>query len=105
MIALKSGVKLVGLVPQMAVVLVVASSLVDEMERDLIITSANDSNHMNGSKHYSGEALDFRVHDWAADSKDRFVNRLRGALGSDFDVVLESLGLSNEHLHVEWDPK
>ena len=105
MVALKSSVKLAGLTPQITVALIVASSIAQEMQRDLVVTSANDSKHMAGSKHYSGEALDFRTHDWAKDAKESFVNRLRAALGPNFDVIQEDMGGPNEHCHVEFDPK
>lgn len=105
MTALKSGVKLKALTPQAVVALLVASSIAESMNLDLVVTSANDSSHMAGSKHYSGEALDFRTHDWTDAHKQQFMRLATANLGADFDVILEALGLPNEHLHVEYDAK
>jgi hypothetical protein len=67
---------------------------------DTWVTSANDSVHMRGSRHYTDEALDLRIHgltkiqvaEWAAAIKTR--------LGLKYDVVVEK-----DHIHVEYDPK
>ena len=105
MVALKSSVKLKGLQPQAVVALLIASSIAEDMGLDLVVTSANDGNHMATSKHYSGEALDCRTHDWADEAKATFIRRVISGLGLYFDVVFEGAGTDNEHLHVEWDPK
>lgn len=65
-----------------------------------VITSWMDGKHINGSKHFSGLALDFRTRILTESEKHRFTQALRDELGRDFDVVLES-----DHLHVEYDPK
>ena len=65
------------------------------------ITSAMDGTHMANSKHYTGDALDWRI--WesnAAGLTDTIVDEMRYYLGSDYDVILES-----NHIHVEYDPK
>jgi hypothetical protein len=57
--------------------------------------------HMAGSRHYSGDALDFRI--WesnAAGVTAHVVTLMRGRLGADYDVVLEAT-----HIHVEYDPQ
>lgn len=63
----------------------------------LVITSACDGDHMPGSKHYNGDALDLR----SRTLTDAFAVRdmLQDELGDDYDVILES-----DHIHVEWDP-
>lgn len=105
MTALKNSVKLSSLKPQIVVAFVIASDIARSLGLDLIVTSANDSKHMTGSKHFVGEALDFRTHDWDDLTKSQFVAKLRACLTSDFDVVFEAANQPNEHLHVEWDPK
>ena len=99
---LKAGVRLTDLQPQM----VLAAFIVDEIYADAecTITSANDSKHSDASLHYKGCALDFRTKDYAGD-KQALRDRIKAALGPDFDVVLEALGEDNEHIHVEYDPK
>ncbi|MEL6364311.1 MAG: hypothetical protein AAFR11_05675 [Pseudomonadota bacterium] len=84
--------------------------LSEEFEREglpLIITSANDSEHMEGSKHYEGEAWDLRT--WRPGSpgvqiepqrRRRLAKRIADRLGPDWDVLAKST-----HIHVEWDPK
>lgn len=65
------------------------------------ITSAVDGTHMANSKHYSGDALDWRI--WESDIRgitNDIVDEMRYYLGSDYDVILES-----SHIHVEYDPK
>ena len=66
---------------------------------DCWITSANDRVHSAGSLHYSGLAMDFRTRDIPAELRKSFSEKVKSALGSEFDVVLES-----DHLHVEFDP-
>lgn len=103
---LKAGVRLTDLAPQM----VLASLIVREIyeSRDshcsCAITSGNDSTHSENSLHYKGRALDFRTHDFNG-NKEQLRDEIKGALGAEFDVVLEHLGEPEEHLHVEWDPK
>lgn len=99
---LKAGVRLAGLQPQMAL----AAMVVDECygDTECVITSANDSKHSERSLHYKGCALDFRTHNYAND-KQALRDRIKAALGQDFDVLLESVGTPNEHIHVEYDPK
>jgi hypothetical protein len=72
---------------------------------DMVCTSGNDSKHMADSKHYRDEALDFRTHHLAGVEKANFAREVRRRLGTDYDVMLEGLGTSNEHLHCEYDPK
>ncbi len=96
--------KLSGLTAQMALAAGVVDSIYGLHGEHATVTSANDSTHSAGSLHYSGCALDFRTHDFEGD-RAALVLELRDALGSEFDVVLESAGTDNEHIHVEWDPK
>lgn len=61
---------------------------------DLYITSKRDGNHMAGSLHYCGLAVDF------GRDKQHTKERIESILGMDYDVV-EYKG----HYHVEYDPK
>lgn len=72
-------------------------------------TSANDGKHMEGSKHYSDEALDIRIWQMVTkeypDARDaplvkQAARRLQIKLGEDYDVVVEK-----DHIHVEYDPE
>lgn len=64
----------------------------------LTITSARDGEHMKGSLHYCGAAVDFRI--WGLPDPKAAADELKRQLDKEFDVVLEST-----HLHVEFDPK
>jgi len=105
---LKSTVKLFGLRPEMVVALmVVRDAYRDAGAKDLVVTSATDSDHGHSSLHYSGEALDFRTHgllEIGIDPKD-LTDKIRDSLGRDFDVLLEAPFTGNEHVHVEFQPK
>lgn len=69
---------------------------------EIVITSANDSTHGEGSRHYSNEALDLRVHNFlSGEARGRFVAALRAELGPAFTVLLEAAGTSNAHIHCQ----
>ena len=73
----------------------------------LVITSANDGEHSDGSLHYEDDALDFRV--WMLDDHEKTADRLQDRLGPQFDVIAEwREGQNGEwipsHIHVEYDP-
>ena len=70
-----------------------------------VITSGNDSRHMNGSLHYSDRALDFRGNNISLEQGRSFQNEVRRILGDRYDVAFETFtNRSNNHLHVEFDP-
>lgn len=106
MLKLKTGVSLRALCPQMAMI---AAGIVEPIYRkygyDAVITSANDSVHKSGSLHYTGKALDFRLNSLKQPDRIKVVGEIAVALGDDFDVLHESEGTSNEHMHIEFDPK
>jgi hypothetical protein len=111
MLRLKAGVSLQGLTPQMVLAtMVVESAITGHTGEDTIITSGNDGDHCRPcpdgaaqSKHDTGAALDFRTKHLGG--RQRAVrDDVVVALGPEFDVVLESMGTPNEHLHVEYDP-
>lgn len=72
---------------------------------DTIVTSGNDSQHMEGSLHYKGAALDFRTTHAAGIGKGLVagIAQILHPLG--FDVLFENPGTPNEHCHVEYDPR
>jgi NADPH:quinone reductase-like Zn-dependent oxidoreductase len=105
-LALKGGVKLKDLVPQMVLAAVVVASIYVKFGVECIVTSSNDSTHSVNSLHFKGRALDFRTKQDALNGRERELTAaVKAALGGEFDVVLEAVGTDNEHLHVEWDPK
>ena len=61
MTALKAGVKLADLKPQTVLAVVIVNSVFAALNEECVITSCNDGKHMKGSRHYTGEACDFRL--------------------------------------------
>lgn len=101
---LKHSVRLTDLTPQMALGAVIVASVYESFRANCTITSANDSKHKDISKHYDGNACDFRTKDFAG-NKLALRDAVKDALGPDFDVLLEGVGEEREHIHVEYDPK
>lgn len=70
------------------------------------ITSTTDGKHMEGSKHYTGNAIDVGIRSsstfqfFSKAIQIALVAAIKAVLGADYDVVLES-----DHIHVEYDPK
>ena len=85
----------------------------DKHDAHCVITSLDDSTHSAGSKHYAAnnpsnqcEAVDVRTKHLPAILRDLFAVTMRELLEPmGYDVVMESPGEPNEHLHVEFDPK
>lgn len=103
---LKPGVRLKGLSPQMVLAAMVVDDLYKKRGLECVITSGNDSKHMLGSLHYSGNALDFRTHYQELNHLEIDLrDEIRECLGPDFDVVLEGVGTPGEHIHLEYDVK
>ena len=72
----------------------------------MTITSANDSKHMKGSKHYTYEAIDIRSKNFPSKrAKQEFLTSVLLRLGPGYEMFLEHEGKVNEHFHLEHDPK
>ena len=95
---IKSGVDLRGLSPQMAIAYTIACKCYGQYA--CVITSGSDSKHGPNSLHYVGKALDLRTNNLPPPAVQSIVDKLKEALGTQFDVVLEAT-----HLHLEFDPK
>lgn len=100
MLALKPGVRLTGIRPEMIIAVIAASALFEREGVDCIITSGIDGKHSVTSLHYTGAALDFRTKHVSREAANRISHHLRHALGRDFDVIHEST-----HIHVEYQPR
>lgn len=70
-----------------------------------VITSIEDGRHSAGSLHPAGLALDYRLN--TIDPVLHAALRAAVALkvGTNFDVLHERHGSSEDHLHIEFDPK
>jgi len=95
----KSSVNLEGLSWRMFWAALKAEIVLTSYGAELVITSALDGKHMDGSLHYKGLAIDVRSRD-VSGREPSIARDLRAALGSDYDVVIEP-----DHFHIEYDPK
>ena len=96
---LKQGVRINGITPEMVIGVII---IMDAIEKygNLTITACTDGKHMRGSKHYTGNAVDIRTWTIPKEKEREFAGELKGALGTNFDVVLHTT-----HIHVEYHPK
>ena len=109
MLTLKDGVRLGGLVPQMVLAARIIEARYDRLGVECVITSGNDSTHSGKpvagdavDPHYAGKALDVRIQTVPVDQREGLVTTIQAALGSEFVVLHEGAGTSNEHLHVQY---
>lgn len=69
----------------------------------ITITSMHDGQHMNGSLHYVGQAVDIRTEDMKYTAAAEWARRIAVFLHElGFDVILET---APPHIHIEFDPK
>lgn len=97
---LKPGVRILGVRPEIALVMPFIYDVAKESLGGCTVTSCTEGKHSRGSKHYVGAALDLRTRNVSQAEAVEAVQKLRVGLGADFDVVLEST-----HIHIEFDPK
>lgn len=104
-------VKFHDMSPQILFAIIVADGVYREHGAALVITSLNDSGHVHRamSLHAIGHAVDLRTHNLDLTSTEKYAlaediwARLGGREGQ-FDVILEGVGSSHEHLHIEYQP-
>jgi len=104
MIHLKDGVKLSGIKAELALAIMVAETVFRKEGHKFTITSLTEGKHIPNSLHYVGLAFDVRT--WADDYgtqlsapiKEHLAQKLREALGEEFDVLVRPT-----HIHVELD--
>jgi len=72
---------------------------------DPVITSANDGNHMDGSKHYTDDAVDIRGNNVSDAEMLSLGQDLQHQLGPSYNLVVEYFdNPANDHIHIEYDP-
>ena len=73
-----------------------------------VITSAADSTHQVGSRHYTGDAIDLRCNiAFASVARcSAYAKELARVFGKDYDVIFEIYPKdpANNHIHIEYDP-
>ena len=101
--------KLHDLSPQILLAIEVAHGQFMRRTTEMVITSVNDGTHGKNSLHAIGHAFDIRVHNLQATKEEienlalDILEALGGPVGP-FDVVVESLGTPNAHIHIEYQP-
>jgi conjugal transfer mating pair stabilization protein TraG len=61
---------------------------------------------MGGSAHYNNRGLDFRGNNISVEDGKKLAADVSQRLGRNYDVKFETFkNSSNNHLHVEYDPK
>jgi hypothetical protein len=94
------GVNLYGLHPKMQIAnCILAVLFYRNGVYPMLITSANDKTHSDGSLHYKSRACDYRIWGIIEGRRVQFAQACRDELGSEYDVVLKP-----DHLHIEYDP-
>lgn len=86
----------------MSIAAIVVNELYEDLGKECVITSGCDGNHRRGSRHYSGEAIDFRTRHLSSTQVDWLKEKAIHRLGPQFDVVMARMP---PHIHVEYDPK
>jgi hypothetical protein len=102
---LKSGVSIRDVRPEAVLGMMICEPIIESYGAEFVVTSVKDGKHMPTSLHYEGLAFDVRSRELPADKKHECLKRMREALGSEFDVLLEGEGTENEHLHIEHDTR
>jgi hypothetical protein len=101
MLSIKAGVKVEGMRPEILLAAVAAERVYEKAGFECMITSCVEGQHMAGSLHYKGAAIDLRTKNVPHPAElKQIVDRIKQCLGVDYDVVVET-----DHLHIEYDPK
>lgn len=102
MFTLKPGVQISGVKPELVIGLLVVEEVLRSNGFDLVVTEVTGGKHMQGSLHYQGLAADIRSKNLPdVPTKLKVLKEAQLALGENFDMILENVGSSNEHFHIE----
>ena len=102
---LKPGVDIELLDPIMERAITAAARVAVRLDAPSAITAGLDGDHMEGSLHYKGLAIDVRRADWPSFTNYSLAETQRDLIrryldSEDFDVIIEGT-----HIHIEYDPK
>lgn len=97
-----AAVRAAGMSPKVFHAIARAGDLYSSRGLNLVVTSLNDGEHRQGSRHYSGDAADLRTHNVPPALRPVLAAELAKALGPGYLVLLEKPGEPSEHIHVEW---
>ena len=114
---IKTGVRIYKLSPELVFAHTMVLDAYRQVGVECIVTSINDGRHSFGSKHYNGDAIDYRSNSVPRNQLDNLCGLIARNLdltkietkntwvGADFDLLLEGKGSPNEHIHLEFQPK
>lgn len=91
--------------PKNLVIAAAAANVAADMGITAYITIGSNGKHMEGSKHYTGDALDLRSKHLEIPTKMIFLAKVLDRLGKGYEGFLEDRDTDNEHFHIEYDPK
>lgn len=100
MLALKPGVRILGMKPETLLGLDICHSVYVAHNKPCTVTCGVEGSHSRGSKHYAGMAFDLRTRHLLTSEREAIEKDLKASLQGDFDVVFEG-----NHWHIEFDPK
>lgn len=103
-IRLKATADVDDLHPQMVAALPAIRTTADRLGLGTpVVTSGNDSRHIDGSRHYRDEAVDLRANTMSVGQGRRWAADLQSELGSGYTVLYEydPQDPQNRHLHVQ----
>lgn len=102
---LKANVRFGSNAFAMCIAAQVVESIYREIQKDCVITSANDSTHSAKSLHFKDGAIDIRSKILSDSQKDYVLSEMKRRLNNSYDILLENRGTDNEHYHLEYQPK
>lgn len=98
--------RVIGAQPELVLALEVARAIAESQGvTKVTVAHLTDGTHSVGSLHYVGAAADLTISPGEDDNYETLANAVRAALGQDFDVLNESRHSSNQHCHLEHQPK
>jgi hypothetical protein len=95
-----SSVRFVGIQPGILKAFARIEEVYQHFGEEAVITSLNDGNHMKGSFHYKGLAIDLRTRYFDYPTIEMVMIELKLKLGDEYDIIFET-----NHIHIEYDPK
>jgi hypothetical protein len=100
MLSFKKGVDIKGITQNGILLIYNVAYAYEAHGYDCVVTSVCDGAHMKNSKHYEGNAADFRT--WPVKTKTDLLAILETAkyrCGKDCDIIVEK-----DHIHGEYQP-
>lgn len=96
----KPGVVINGISLKMLQGVCYAAEMYEILGLPFVVTSIMEGVHKEGSRHFSGNAIDIRTSNVPRKTWLKIVEELTDYLPKSFQIVLEI-----DHIHIEYDPK